>query len=79
MKIDECRSCKAKIIWTVTAISGKRMPVDAEPCPGAGQVNLDETKDPPVSSYGGPNAPKGVTWYRSHFATCPDRKDWRKQ
>ena len=30
MKLSECRSCHAPIVWTTTS-NGKRMPVDADP------------------------------------------------
>jgi len=30
VKLSECRSCHAPIVWTTTS-NGKRMPVDADP------------------------------------------------
>jgi hypothetical protein len=74
-----CRSCGAAVIWTVTAATGSRMPVDAEPVED-GNVVLAASPvvgDPPTSY----TAPAGelllggstqrLERYVSHFVTCP--------
>lgn len=86
-----CRGCFAKITWTVTE-NGKAMPVDAEPndagnviflagrrgqgrhgpvpmvkvLPADGQLELVED-----SSIDGRR-------YMPHFATCPNRSDFKR-
>jgi hypothetical protein len=67
--LSNCRSCDAKLVWATTA-SGKKMPL--EQCSLAeGNIRIDATGIARVGKVGtGP--------YRSHFATCPNSKDWRK-
>lgn len=64
-----CRSCGAKLVWATTAV-GKKMPL--EPCAVAdGNIRIDQAGIARVGRMGtGP--------YRSHFATCPNANDWRK-
>lgn len=79
-----CRSCGAKVIWTIT-VTGKRMPVDAEPC-ATGNLYVFAPDDPqgalesvPVSS-ADPRAVKARDRSRfvSHFATCPAADSHRR-
>lgn len=75
--IDKCRSCEAPVIWTVT-VKDKRMPVDAEPSPD-GNVELTPTPVGPPLATVHAQPPLGVDDLRlSHFATCPDAKDWKR-
>lgn len=75
MRVSECRSCKAPIIWAWTT-SHRRMPVDADPTENgtliltelAGEVCVDV-------STGDEETPR----HRAHFATCPDADSWRKR
>jgi hypothetical protein len=63
-----CRSCGARIVWAEVAGSGKRMPFDA-PLAAFRAVlvgdHVIEEIDTDIS--------------KSHFATCPDAKDWRRK
>lgn len=77
MKPALCRSCNASILWLHTA-NGERMPVDTQPVAdgnlriingraivtGATIDLLDPTDD--------------GTRYVSHFASCPESREWRK-
>lgn len=76
-----CRSCGAEINWIKTK-RGKNMPVDPEEVEWGDAENNDvlvselgdvvhvsrEIRDPH------PN----LRYYISHFATCPQGDDWRK-
>lgn len=80
MRISECRSCGAAIVWTVTH-NGKPMPVDAEPAED-GNIVLRPEGERIVAEYPGRKHPSLFevprTHYVSHFSTCPDRDEWRK-
>lgn len=69
-KLANCKSCGAAIFWTKTA-NGKPMPVDGL-ASANGNVNVD---DDGIAHYVG--AGKGK--YTSHFATCPNAKEHRKE
>lgn len=76
-----CRSCKRPVLWTVTAKDAKRMPVDPQPVEN-GNIELQERPGkPPLAHYVPTNAPNlmGTPRHVSHFATCPDRDQWRKK
>lgn len=75
--MEKCRSCNAEVLW-ITTSNGKKMPLDAEPVRFGGNIRLHDdgtitvlTKDDPRNSL--------EKLYRSHFATCPERKKWRKK
>lgn len=73
--MSKCRSCQAKIRWVKMEPNGKPMPVDDEPSEkgnialvgGKGHVLLAGA----IAMYTGP-------LFLSHYASCPDAKDWRK-
>lgn len=76
--IRQCGSCDAPIVWART-ISGRTMPVDAEPGDG-GNVFL-ELRQGLLRAYvvpqdGTPFA-SPVDFHTSHFVTCPDADAWR--
>jgi len=71
-KVDKCRSCGADIFF-VTMESGRSMPLDAEPCDD-GNVIVDNSGRGHVMD-GGHWTPR----FKSHFATCPEAKRWRKK
>jgi hypothetical protein len=80
--VRECRSCGAEIIWART-LSGRQMPVDAEPQPG-GTVALENRQgftravvytDAMSVKLLGPEARQRLR--NSHFATCPHADQWR--
>jgi hypothetical protein len=74
LRISECRSCKEPIVWCTTE-RNKNMPVDAEPTHDGTFVLEDQDSEKPRALYR-PDA-KGEK-YASHFSTCVDADDWRK-
>ena len=62
-----CRSCGADITW-LELVSGKRMPFDGEPA----YVRTVQVGGRLVGEI-------DSTVSLSHFATCPQAKDWRKK
>lgn len=75
-----CGSCRAPVIWAITAAGGKRMPIDADPVDG-GTIVLS-ADDPPIASVVAPDqmllGDDGVR-YTSHFATCPNADQHRRR
>lgn len=72
-----CSSCGARIFWAHT-IAGKAMPIDADPV-DTGNVLIDP--DGKAIVLGKPqHTPNllGENRYTSHFATCPDANQHRK-
>jgi hypothetical protein len=78
---EDCRSCNAPIIWTVTE-RGKAMPVDAEPAEGGnlaidwdipGQLRVRSRVVKPHLAFGRKDL------HRSHFVLCPDAAKWRQR
>jgi hypothetical protein len=74
MRISNCRSCHAAIIWTETE-KGKKMPVDAEPALN-GNIDLWTSGDKVTAAYTAMDA--GTKRYISHFVTCPNADKHRK-
>ena len=74
-----CRSCGRTVLWVTLTPSGKRTPLDAEPTP-AGTVIITDTAPPTGRVLTKPEVGShpGVPRYVSHFATCPQAKQWRK-
>lgn len=75
-----CRSCGAKIIWTETEATGKKMPIDyAEDAEKGNIVILDNGK---ARVLGGDALTEAqderLKLHTSHFATCPNAKSHRK-
>jgi hypothetical protein len=83
----ECSSCGAAIIWAQTE-AGRRMPVDAEAVPdGNLQLYTEELGGEPAepgvqrvrfltrNQVLVEQAAKRPLW-RTHFATCPDGREW---
>lgn len=68
-----CKSCNADVVWVETS-TGKKMPMDAKPDPKgtfviingkARKVTVDDRR-------------LFRETYTSHFATCAQADDWRK-
>lgn len=85
MSEDECRSCRAPIVWATTE-QGKSMPIDAGPVDNGNVYYLDQKSSPPrVRVLAGPqptleedaDSADGLR-YLSHFATCPQADQWRR-
>lgn len=78
MRVANCRSCKAPIIWCLTS-SGKKMPVDADPSE-AGTFYLEGDDVQPVArhvrGFEGPIHERGEL-HTSHFATCPQAEQFK--
>lgn len=73
-----CRTCRARIVWVKTA-AGKQMPIDVDPTV-RGNIALDDGVAEVLSLASAEAAKhRGVPLYISHFATCPDAKDFRKE
>jgi hypothetical protein len=74
--VSVCRSCQAPIVWAVTD-AGRAMPVDAEPVED-GNLILEY---PTLA--GAPRLVRtveaGTGTHVSHFATCPDAAQHRRQ
>ncbi len=79
MKIDNCRSCKGRIIWCVTE-AGNRQPIDADPVAN-GNIALVIIGGVPHSKVVRPEDPEEDVVpperYISHHATCPQGKAWK--
>lgn len=71
-----CRSCPAPIVWALTAVKRKPIPIDPEPVDD-GNIVLERMDGElvafPISLFNG-DAPT----YVSHFATCPNSARHRK-
>jgi hypothetical protein len=84
--VSKCRSCGAPVIWTITEGEGKTMPVDAEPVED-GNIRLEERGQKTNMGTPAPTAIYDTTEslfgssnrYVSHFATCPEATQWRKE
>ena len=60
-----CRSCRAPVTWVRNVGTGKRMPIDG----GLDCVKVVAGGEGEVDLKATP----------SHFATCPEKKEWRKK
>ena len=69
------RSCNADIEWAEWADSRKALPLDVGAKPN-GTPALVSGK---VHRYGPADEKLGRERRISHFATCPDAKDWRSR
>lgn len=65
-----CRSCDAPITWFELVVGGKRHPFDGEPVYVRTYTDEDTRRLVGVIDAGHIN--------RSHFATCPQAKQWRR-
>jgi len=76
-----CRSCHAPVRWVYVAPKMNRAPIDPEPAEN-GNMWVDHWQaGTPVMNVAANRAaiPRNVPLaYLSHFATCPQAKDWRK-
>lgn len=80
MASSACRSCGAPVFWLLTE-RGKRIPIDDEPVEdGNIVIRWDWDKGENVAHYVGKDEEIGSDEerYVSHFATCPQSKNWRK-
>jgi hypothetical protein len=79
--VSVCRSCGAPILWAVTEHE-RRMPLDRDPYTGPEPGGLFalrlDGENAPLAIAATPEAFADEPLYRSHFATCPDAKEWRR-
>lgn len=83
-----CRSCRAPMRW-VSMTSGKRNPLDVEPNPMGNVLIVEHTNEAGepwrlgVVLHNGDLLDElrelGVPLYTSHFATCPDADEHRRE
>lgn len=84
---NNCRSCQAPIVWAETEGNDKKasraMPIDADPATGAPAL-FDDGNLVQIGTTGA-GKPRvryvaaGPGRMRSHFASCPERDNWRKR
>lgn len=75
----ECRSCGAQVTWAKFDGSGKPAPFDQDEAPQApGEVRWVLGHDFKESGLWASRASDGEAGVTCHFATCPDRDDWRR-
>lgn len=72
-----CRSCNAPVLWATVAKSGKRAILDALPVANGNYVFIPGSPGM-VRVLSAGEETEGDR-YLSHFATCPDRADWRSR
>lgn len=76
-EITTCRGskCSAQIRWVRTT-AGELMPIDAEPVLGGNVELIDDGTTAVV--HGQPDLFADTPRYVSHFATCPNAKEFRR-
>lgn len=81
--VQQCRSCRAPIVWSVTKHAGKRLPLNPKPSPmGNVRVELNSSvlyAELVLAAYREALLAEGQPLYVSHFATCPNAKNWRNR
>ncbi len=73
-----CRSCGQRITWLETA-GGKAMPVDDDPCEEGNIVVVGGMAKVLKNAQAAAELYSEEPRYVSHFVTCPQAKNWRKQ
>jgi hypothetical protein len=83
-RIEQCRSCHQPIIWCEVTLTGKRMPVDAEPPLQGGNVVVEHRSAGiiPAARVLTPTQLTTTAFGRkdlrtSHFTRCPQADRWR--
>jgi hypothetical protein len=77
--VSVCRSCGAEILWAIT-VTNSRMPVDPTPVPDGNVVLTRIDGGTPVATVLAPGEMllDSPPLYVSHFVTCPQADQWRK-
>lgn len=70
MKETNCKSCGASIIWMVMESTKRPHPFNAKPVTGWHETGL---------TFGDARVVTSGRYYVSHFATCPNAKEHRKE
>jgi hypothetical protein len=71
-----CRSCRSPIVWCRTHERGQIIPVDPDPREDG---NLERVEGNIVRVSAQATDLFGGDRYVSHFATCPDAEEWRRE
>lgn len=74
----KCSSCGADILWCESATTGALMPIDAEPVASGNVALVGRVAHVRRGDLFEPMLPEGPR-YQSHFATCPNAKQWRRK
>jgi hypothetical protein len=77
MSGSQCRTCGAAITWATSAMTGKNMPLDAEPTAEGTMLLKDGIVTPEVRATPAFLASR-PTRHTSHFSRCPQADQWRK-
>ena len=74
-----CSSCEAPIFWAKT-VNGRAIPIDLESCGDDGNIEVLFGSDGSVTAnvVGKQRGLFPALRYKSHFATCPNAADHRK-
>lgn len=72
----KCASCRAPVIWAESAKTGRNMILDAVPVPDGNTVIMDG-KAHVITGELFEEVPADMPRYRTHWATCPQAKEWR--
>lgn len=79
VRVARCGKCKQEIIWATTP-RGRKMPLDPQPDPDRGLVQLNEAHDQVIRVWPEWRAAAlrggGMTLFNAHFDTCPK---WEKR
>ena len=67
-----CLSCRAEIEWATSSSTGRPMPIEKSP---GGNIVVDRDL---LGEATASIVAAGAGTHVSHFATCPDAKDWRR-
>jgi hypothetical protein len=75
---NHCKSCRAEVVWALLAKSGAKIPLDAGVFPDGNIIIRDgkaHVLGPDALAALPPNTPR----FRSHFVTCPNAAQHRKE
>lgn len=72
--MSRCRSCGARITWAPTERTRTAIPLQPDP---AGNLLIRHGLAVAITGTVAPR--EGERRYVTHFATCPDRDQWRRK
>ena len=73
-----CASCDAPVTWVRNIMSGKRQPIDDHDI-GLLRVDTRPDRDGDSVACGEVDFGGDSPMHTSHFASCPERDQWRKR
>jgi hypothetical protein len=82
--MNRCRSCPAPVLWAKHKDTGKSNPLDLEPSPqGNCLVSMDDHSETVYEMLTGDDLDRAkaqcLALYISHFATCPNSRQHRRE